>query len=164
MKILPNDVGKLTDANITDLRECHWHDLSSPGSIPAEVRLWKKKWDSSEGTKPHIYRKQWVQHPAPCSQICSAFFTCCLMLISVTSAGVERANSALNLVERANSALTVGKTVKLSSVHQDRLSTSVLLHVHRTSNSTSKQLMTSTAGSNREECFSLIPERPSNCY
>ena len=50
---LPSDkVGKLTGANITDLQECYCHDLPSPVSMSVEVRLWKKKWDSSEETKP----------------------------------------------------------------------------------------------------------------
>ena len=44
-----------------------------------------------------------------------------LMLISVPSAGVERANSALTLV----------KTVKLSTVHQDRINALMLLRVHK---------------------------------
>ena len=48
---LPNTVGKLTYDNITKLQECYYHDLSSPASMSAEIKLWKKKWDSSEKNK-----------------------------------------------------------------------------------------------------------------
>ena len=42
LKLLPNNVDKLTYVNITDLQEYHCHDLPSQSSKPAEVRLWKK--------------------------------------------------------------------------------------------------------------------------
>ena len=57
LKLLPKNVNELTAANITDPQECYCHHLPSPASMPAEVRLWKKKWDSSDETKPHNLQK-----------------------------------------------------------------------------------------------------------
>ena len=147
-------VGKLTGANITDLKYCHCHDPPSQRPCQLKSDCERRNGIRQKKQSPVIYKKQWAQHPAPFSQICSAFFHL-LMLTSVRSAGVERANSALNLVERANSALTLEKTVKLSSVHQDRVNPLVLLRVH-TDIKLDIQLLTSAAGSIQKECFSLI--------
>ena len=113
-------MGKLTYANITDLQECYCHDLSSPAFMSAEVRLWKKIWDSSEETNLHNLQESMNATSSSMPQNLFLIFHL-LMLISVTSAGVERANSTLKLVQ----------TIKQSTTHQDRLNALVLLHVHK---------------------------------
>ena len=117
---LPNNVGKLTYANITVLQECYSRDLPYPVSMSAEVSLWKNQWDSSEETKLHsLHEPINVKSSSMFTNIFRIFHL--LMLISVTSAGVERASSALTLVQ----------TVVRCTVHQDRLDALVLLHVRK---------------------------------
>ena len=77
LKLLSNEVGELTYANITDLQELYWHDLPPPVSMSAEVRLWMKKWDSSEETKrSNLQETKSATSSYIRPQIFSACFTC----------------------------------------------------------------------------------------
>ena len=62
-------------------------------SIPAEVGLWKKKWDSSEEIKPYNLQETVSETSSSMlSNLVSSFH----LQKSVTCAAVDRANSVLN--------------------------------------------------------------------
>ncbi|KAI0219234.1 hypothetical protein LSAT2_029194 [Lamellibrachia satsuma] len=92
LKLLPNN--KLTDANIANLREYYSHDLPSPVSMPAEVKL-KKKWDSSEETKSHNLQKIICATSKFMFPNVFCMFHL-LLLISVASAGEKTFNTLMH--------------------------------------------------------------------
>ena len=48
MLLLPKFVDKLTDTDLKNIIEAYENDLPSPSVVEAEVRLWKRLWQSAE--------------------------------------------------------------------------------------------------------------------
>ena len=92
LKLLPVSVQNLTAEDAAKLEECYGEDLPSPLSLSAEIRMWMRKWECSE-SKPQTLQATlamtlWLIF----ANIHRILY---LLVIPVTSAGVERANSAM---------------------------------------------------------------------
>ncbi|XP_035660282.1 52 kDa repressor of the inhibitor of the protein kinase-like [Branchiostoma floridae] len=123
LMLIPSNVHSLQQDHIQQLREYYEPDLPSPLSLQQELRLWKAQWqgvivtekpDSLDATISHQY-----SNPAIFPNVCMMLQL--LMLTPVTTAGVERANSALRYI----------KDVYRSTMGEDRLNALILLFVHR---------------------------------
>ena len=119
--LMPANLENLTEDHGQKLRQFYEPDLPSPLSFEQELRLWKSQWHdecdkpaSLQLTLSHKYSNQKV-YPNVCAILQL------LMLTPVTSAGVERANSALRYI----------KNVYRSTMKEDRLNALILLYVHR---------------------------------
>lgn len=53
LKLLPRNVHSMKESDIAELQTCYGHDLPSSGSLLAEVRLWRRKWEVDDvNSKP----------------------------------------------------------------------------------------------------------------
>ena len=119
-KVLPANLQILTDSDTDTLKERYLPVLPSPATWNAEIKLWQRKSECSDGEKPVT-----MQATTSCMSrlmypnICRACHL--LMLICVTSAQGERGNSALKLV----------RTVMWRTLGQGRLKALTPLFVHK---------------------------------
>ena len=122
--LLPKNLASLTDIAIDHLHDAFQSDLpdSDHLSLRIEVERWRKKWVSvspeqlptsmkalvMESVNPKLFPNiTWILH--------------LLLVIPVTSANVERANSSLKFI----------KTDLRSTMSQDRLNALLLLYIHQ---------------------------------
>lgn len=119
-KLLPSNVQSLTDQDVCDLLQRYEPDLPSPDTLKAEVSLWRNKWACDSLPKPDSLPDALAQANRLMYPNVHRIFHL-LLVIPVTSAGVERANSALKHV----------KSVLRSTMGQDRLNGLILMYVHR---------------------------------
>ena len=119
-KLLPANVTNLSDQDVADLKEQFEPDLPSPDTLQAEISVWKK-WECADiHPKPDSLSEVLaVTNQLMYPNIHRMLYI--LMIIPVTSAGVERANLALKLV----------KTVMRSTMEQDRFNGLILMYVHK---------------------------------
>ena len=95
-------------------------DLPCPGSLPAEGRMWKKKWPCTDSSAAESAGHNLRDFPIDVyPNIYRMLYS--LLIIPVTSAGVECANSVLKLV----------KTVMRSSMLEERLNGLLLMFTHQ---------------------------------
>ncbi|XP_078585777.1 52 kDa repressor of the inhibitor of the protein kinase-like [Branchiostoma floridae x Branchiostoma japonicum] len=123
LMLIPSDLHNMTEDHINQLHEYYEPDLPSPFSFHQELRLWKAQWkDTPVKLKPtslpstlsHPY-----SNPGVYPNVCAMLHI--LMLTPVTSAGVERSNSALRYI----------KNVYRSTMSEDRLNALILLFIHK---------------------------------
>ncbi|XP_066274145.1 52 kDa repressor of the inhibitor of the protein kinase-like [Branchiostoma lanceolatum] len=119
--LIPSNLHNLQEDHILQLQQYYEPDLPSPLSFRQELRLWKAEWQGEED-KPTSLESTTCHpssNPRVYPNVCTMLHL--LMLTPVTSAGVERANSALRYV----------KNVYRSTMSEDRLNALLLLFVHR---------------------------------
>ena len=120
--LLPKNLHKLTDATISDLREAFRSDLPDDSSFMVELERWRKKWEGvAEESLPSSLKDVFSMHLNPLSYPNMSRIFHLLLIIPVTSANVERANSSLKFI----------KTDLRSRMTQSRLNALLLLFIHR---------------------------------
>ena len=103
--LIPANLENLTDDHVKELHQYHEPDLPSPMSFEPELRLWKSQWQDEPDRPDSLqstYRHK-CSNPKVYPNVCAILHL--LMLTSVTSAGVERANSALSYIKMCTGAL-----------------------------------------------------------
>ena len=94
--------------------------MPRPLFFQQEIRLWKRYWEDTTNEKPATLQATFDEiNPLRFENI--HYILHCLLIVSVTSATVERAHSSLKHI----------KTVKRSTMGQDRLNALMLMYVHR---------------------------------
>ena len=120
--LMPKNLSKLSDDAISDLRAAYEADLPEAHSLATEIERWKKKWEGLPCDKvPSSVKGLLTGHVNPHAYPNIARILHLLLVIPVTSANVERANSSLNFI----------KTDLRSTMSQDRLNALPLLYIHR---------------------------------
>ena len=121
MFLVPAYLDQLSDAITQDMIEYYAEDMPSRSCFKQELRIWRRFWggvtdqDRPDTLADTLRQIKKINYP-------NIYTILSLMLlIPVTSAGVERANSALKFV----------KTVHRHTMSQDRFNALVLLFVHR---------------------------------
>ena len=110
-----------------DLLEAYKFDLPDPDALFAELRLWKTKWNSNVEEQPEDAIPHSVEETLRNVRDQERLFPNItqvlklLLVTPVTTASVERANSALGFV----------KSDRRSSMTSERLNSLVRLFVHR---------------------------------
>ncbi|XP_021339340.1 52 kDa repressor of the inhibitor of the protein kinase-like isoform X2 [Mizuhopecten yessoensis] len=111
----------LTNDDVEQVKEYFGNDLPDKHTFDQEIRLWKRKWSESlTATRPstlHDALETTNKHMYP--NIHTTFSI--LLVMPVSSATVERGNSALKYI----------KTSLRSSIGQSRLSNLTLMFVHK---------------------------------
>ena len=88
--------------NSDELLHCYRADMPSPDTFHQELSLWITMWKNTKSDKPDT-----LSGTIANNKVCNMMFPNIvkiihlLLLTSVTSAGVERANSALKFVKNA---------------------------------------------------------------
>lgn len=94
--LLPHNLGKLNDEKIDQLRVSFLEDLPEPDIFLQEVRLWIRKWNAITIDVPETLSQVLsVTNEMMFPNIITIFRI--LTIIPVTSATVERGNSALKI-------------------------------------------------------------------
>jgi hypothetical protein len=122
--LLPCNLEKLNDKKMQKIYESFETDLPSPRTFHQEVRLWKRYWNANMTNAPKdmpstlafISEANLEKQYPNIVQIIRL-----LLVIPVTSSGVERANSILGRV----------KTESRSTMGQDRMNALILLYMHK---------------------------------
>ena len=114
----------MNDAHLKDIKAVYECDMTSPSTISQEVRLWTRHW-TNEKYKPVNVKdtlKQLSSHGLSEKLYPNIIVILRVLLtIPATSAGVERANSALKFV----------KNVYKSKMSEDRLNSLIIMYVHK---------------------------------
>ena len=119
--LLPANLDRMTSDHIANIEAAYASDLPDRSSFRAEVELWMKKWEMRPAGQHPTSLPSTVKET---NSILYPNISCILQLvlvIPVTSAGVERANSTLKFI----------KTERRSTMTQSRLNALVLLHCHK---------------------------------
>ena len=120
--LMPMHLSRLTYDAVSDLREAYKSDLPDEWSLTTEVERWKKKWEGIPLEKlPKSLKGLLTEHINAYAYPNIARIFHLLLVIPVTSANVERANSSLNFI----------KTDLRSTMSQSRLNALLLLFIHR---------------------------------
>ena len=121
--LLPPNTGKLTAIKVQELLETYGEDLPLCSSFSQEVHRWTLYWNGKEKAGEEV-----PQNLADTLKVCNkARFAnihrilFILLVIPVTTATVERGNSALDFI----------KTALRSTMGQERLNALAMLYVHR---------------------------------
>jgi len=121
--LLPHNLSTMTPAKAQSLMEVYENDLPSPQTFHQELKMWTSKWQlakASGGVVPgSLTTTLDVVNPIAFPNIYRLLVIC--LTLPVTSATVERSNSALALI----------KTDLRSTMTQDRLNDLLLLFVHK---------------------------------
>ncbi|XP_078679498.1 52 kDa repressor of the inhibitor of the protein kinase-like [Branchiostoma floridae x Branchiostoma belcheri] len=119
--LIPSNLDNLQEDHIQQLQQFYEPDLPSPHTFRQEIRLWRTQWQGVPD-KPHSLELTTCHpssNPRVYPNVCKMLHL--LLMTPVTSAGVERANSALRFVKNAYR----------STMGEDRLNALLLLFVHR---------------------------------
>jgi len=119
--LLPANISSLTDERETLILEFNQRHLPSPSTGKQELFRWKTLWEN-EPSKPTTLQET-VQHESTNASRFPNIVTILhvMLLAPVTSATVERANSALKFV----------KSNRRSRMREDRLNALLMLFVHK---------------------------------
>lgn len=121
LSLIPSGIDNIGTETVEDILEYFKEDLPSPATFTQEFQLWKVLWQR-QTDKPID-----ISSTLSDSRCCSLMFPnitkilYLLMLTSVTSSSVERANSSLKFI----------KNPMRSTMHEDRLNALLLLYVHK---------------------------------
>ena len=119
--ILPNNVNNLT-AEMTDtIMSFHSRDLPAAATFLQEIKLWQNLWRTADEKPTSI--EDTLNHPRVSSMTFPNIVSILnlMLLLPVTSAGVERANSALKFI----------KTDRRNRMQESRLNALLLLFMHK---------------------------------
>ena len=121
--LLPANMRNLKEENIINIFSAYESDLPDASSYSAEINRWRKKWDNAFQTRETlpVTLKETMEATNSLLYPNIARILHLLVVIPVTSANVERANSALKLI----------KTNLRSTMSQARLNALVLLFCHQ---------------------------------
>ena len=120
--LMAENLDRLTDGAISDLHEAFLSDLPDDSSFVAELERWRKKWEGvPPESLPTSMKDLLSLHLNSLSYPNLSRIFHLLMIIPVTSANVERANSSLKFI----------KTDLRSRMTQSRLNALLLLFIHK---------------------------------
>jgi hypothetical protein len=119
--LLPANVKDLTAQQINDILTAYGPDLPDADSYVAEVDLWRKKWSGQSQKPPPATLKEAIKEANPLLFPNISCILRLLLIIPVTSANVERANSTVKFI----------KTDLRSRMSEARLNALVLLFCHK---------------------------------
>lgn len=122
MYLMPSNLHFLNQECINSLLSYYKSDLPSPNIFPQEVKLWKRQWssvgvDMSDCISSVLSDKRSSILLYP--NVTKILFL--ILLTSITSSGVERANSLLKYVKRSS----------CSTMKDDRFNALLLLYIHK---------------------------------
>ena len=121
LHLLPNNTSHIGKKEKDDLLNYYREDLPSPGSFHQELKLWCQLWSHQK------QKSDSLSDVLSDSRVCRSLYPNIatilniLFLTSVTSCGVERANSTLKFI----------KNSMHSTMGEDRFNALVLLYVHK---------------------------------
>ena len=119
--LLPANLHKLTEEDVLDIQTAYESDLPDPSNLGAEVELWRKRWENFSVEKQLTGIKETLVATNERLFLNISRVLHLVLVIPVTSANVERANSALKYV----------KTDLRSTMSEARLNALVLLFIHK---------------------------------
>ena len=123
LKLLPANLDNTTSADISELLAHFGDDIPSPSTFSQEITIWKTMWDRFSDTEKPSTLVETMNNKIVCEtvfpNITKILFI--LLLSSVTSSGVERANSTLRFI----------KNNMRSTMGEDRFNALILLYVHK---------------------------------
>lgn len=122
--MLPSYVDKLTAEEEQRLIAFHLRDLPSPGTVRQELIKWKVHWQNIEDRHNIVSIAATLKHHTIIN--CTRFPNVTTMLRVTLLAPVSSAT-----VERANSALKFVKSDRRSTMGEERLNALLLLFIHR---------------------------------
>ena len=123
LKLLPANLDNTTSADISELLAHFRDDIPSPSTFSQEITIWKTMWGRFSDTEKPSTLVETMNNKIVCEtvfpNITKILFI--LLLSSVTSSGVERANSTLRFI----------KNNMRSTMGEDRFNALILLYVHK---------------------------------
>ena len=145
--LLPKHCQSLTPHHQAAILKAYAPDLPDASTFEAEIRRWKRKWEyAGAATLPTSVTETLgaVNAVAYPNIVCILRL---LLIIPVTTATVERANSAIKLI----------KTDLRSTMAQDRLNALVLMFVHKDLSVNHERVIDSFANANPRRLLFLDP-------
>ena len=119
--LIPPELPRLSESDITTLFERFKDDLPSPSSFNQEIRRWKMLWSNIEHSPSTLVDTLGSNHYVPRSYLNIATIFHVLSVTPVTTASTERANSALKFI----------KNDRISTMGQERLNSLLMSYVHK---------------------------------
>jgi hypothetical protein len=117
--LLPGSLASLNDQAISDIQDFFSDDMPDRANFDQELKLWKRKWLNIEDPPSTLSTVIQATNAKMFPNIHRILTL--LLLIPVSSATVERGNSAIKRI----------KTTQRSTMGQERLNSLTLLQIHK---------------------------------
>lgn len=121
MRLMPTHLNQLDSQSANDVLEYYKDDLPMSNTFDQELALWRRLWNTQSDKPQHLAATLQDSRSCPLMYPNITKILNLLLLTSVTSSGVERANSSLKFI----------KTASRSTMGEDRFNALILLYVHK---------------------------------
>ncbi|KAK3104654.1 hypothetical protein FSP39_007252 [Pinctada imbricata] len=121
--LIPANMAHISQSDINDLKEIYGSDMPDVESLGQELVLWKHMWSRQDEQERPQTLTGTLQSPRSCPTMYPNIMTALqlMLLTSVTSSSVERANSSLRFI----------KGYLRTTMSEDRFNSLMLLFIHR---------------------------------